>query len=89
MMCCDMNSRMDDFLPPVKPGDFKIEFRIPECDLVDGSYYITVGIMDRLQSIHYHTWSRCAQFTVEDSKAYRGIGRLRHEWRVTSTDGGP
>lgn len=87
VMCCDVNSRMDDFLPPVKRGNFNTEFRIPECDLVDGSYYITVGLMDPLESIHYHAWARCAQFTVEDTKGYRGIARLGHAWEIRA-DGG-
>lgn len=82
IMAYDINSRMDCWLPSVNAGEFTVRFYIPACNLADGIYYITTGIMDENEQVHYHTWSKCAAFTVRDEMEYRGIARLGHKWSI-------
>lgn len=82
VVCYDVNSRMDDYLPDVKKGRFTLRFEIPRCALLDGVYAVTFGIMDRHEHIHYHGVPRGAYFTVVDDSLYRGIARLGHAWKV-------
>ena len=80
--CYDVNSRMDGRFFDVKKGRFTVRFEVPQCNLVDGVYTVSVGIMDRDERIHYHTWKNCAFFGVRDQQPYRGIARLGHEWTL-------
>jgi ABC-type polysaccharide/polyol phosphate transport system ATPase subunit len=82
VVCYDVNSRMDGYLPEVKKGRFTFKFEIPKCTLLDGVYAVTFGIMDRHEHIHYHGVPRGAYFTVLDDSLYRGIARIGHAWKV-------
>lgn len=84
VMAYDLNSRMDNYLPDVDQGEFVMRFELPKCDLVDGLYTVSAGIMDRLEHIHYHTLAKCAFFSVKDNFQYRGIARLEHTWSIQS-----
>ena len=81
--CYDVNSRMDDRFFDVKEGPFALRFEVPECNLVDGVYTVSAGIMDRDERVHYHTWKNCAYFTVRDEQPYRGVARLGHQWVIS------
>jgi ABC-type polysaccharide/polyol phosphate transport system ATPase subunit len=83
VVCYDVNSRMDEYLPDVRQGGFKVRFEIPKCTLLDGVYSITMGIMDRNEHIHYHGIARGAYFTVVDDSLYRGVAKLGHTWSMT------
>lgn len=87
VMAFDINSRMDSYLPSVSKGSFVVRLNIPRCDLVEGIYSISAGIMDIHEHIHYSTRHRCAYFTVIDSIPYRGIARLDHQWEFQEEAG--
>lgn len=78
--CYDVNSGMDSKYFSLPAGEFLISFEVPRCDLIDATYAVSVGIMDRHEHIHYHTLKRCTHFAVRDNSGYRGVARLGHVW---------
>lgn len=78
----EVNSRMDGFLPEVPQGPFTLRFAVPECNLTDGVYFVTLGLLDRDERVQYHLIRRCLHFTVKDRLPYRGIARLGHTWQI-------
>jgi len=83
----DVNGRMDDYLPDIKPGAFTLKFEIDQCNLADGTYSVSVGAMDRDEHVHYQELTRCAYFSVRDPLSYRGIARLGHRWNLETGQG--
>lgn len=82
----EVNSRMDQFLPDVPAGGFRYRLAVPECNLTDGVYFVTLGLMDRDERIQYHLIRRRLHFTVRDRSPYRGIARLGHTWELEVDD---
>lgn len=79
----DINSRMDGCLPEVPKGDFSMRMEIPKCNLTEGIYSVSTGIMDSFEHVHYSTRHRCAFFEVRDELPYRGVARLDHNWQMS------
>lgn len=87
VMCVDLNSGMDGFVPEVKAGRFTYALTIPKLDLTDGAYWVSVGLMDGPERTHYQTLHNCAGIYVRDDRSYRGIARLEHLWKVDQVGG--
>lgn len=79
----DINSRMDSYLPDVEKGDFRLRMEIPKCNLTEGIYSISAGVMDSFEHVRYSTRHRCAFFEVRDDLPYRGVARLDHNWQLS------
>ncbi len=79
-------SAADNYLPILEPGEHELRFSIEELPLVEGTYSISLGIMDPTEVIHYSTLRRGAYFTVTTDRVYRGVSFIKHGWNTRNVE---
>jgi ABC-type polysaccharide/polyol phosphate transport system ATPase subunit len=84
-ICCyGTNTHIEELEPAEISGDGEIRFRIPNLDLVEGTYKIDVAV-HRLDGYPYDYHRLLYTFRVKSRTKDVGIYRPRHEWSFSAS----
>lgn len=78
---CGLNTKLDNFSMPTKPGKYKLKLNYSNMHLLPGSYFIDIGFFESSGIVILDYKSRHQQFHIYSGEYFaEGITYLDHSW---------
>jgi hypothetical protein len=76
------NTKYDNVRVSDLEGEGFIDYKIPRLNLLSGTYWLTVGILEEKISAFYDVWEKVCQFNVVTDLHDHGTFYLEHLWDI-------
>lgn len=78
---CGLNTKLDDYKLPYKPGKYKLRISYDEMSLLPGVYYVDVGFFESSGLVRLDYKAKINKFRINSGRYFaEGLTLIKHYW---------